>query len=87
MRRTLDNWQQEYNCEPPCSSLAYRTPAAFQAHTGYGDVKSKLRFPHPQSPDYDDGEIYPLPNWKPRLWVVERNGRISSPNLEREVFE
>jgi putative transposase len=29
VRRTLDNWRQEYNCERPHSSLAYRTPAEF----------------------------------------------------------
>src|ERR1700749_168582 len=28
-RRTLDIWRQEYNCERPHSSLAYRTPAEF----------------------------------------------------------
>ena len=29
LRRTLDSWRQEYNCERPHSSLAYRTPAEF----------------------------------------------------------
>ena len=58
VRRTLDNWRQEYNCERPHSSLAYRTPAEFSRALGYGDVESKQRFPHPHSPDYDDGEIY-----------------------------
>ena len=28
VRSTLDSWRQEYNCERPHSSLAYRTPAA-----------------------------------------------------------
>jgi putative transposase len=58
VRRTLDNWRQEYNCERPHSSLAYRTPAEFSRTLGYGDVESKQRFPHPHSPDYDGGEIY-----------------------------
>jgi putative transposase len=57
VRRTLDNWRQEYNCERPHSSLAYRTPAEFSKALGYGDVESKQRFPHPHSPDYDR-EIY-----------------------------
>jgi putative transposase len=58
VRRTLDNWRQEYNCERPHSSLAYRTPAEFSRALGYGDVESKQRFPHLHSPDYDGGEIY-----------------------------
>ena len=58
VRRTLDNWRQEYNCERPHSSLAYRTPAEFSRARGYADVESKQRFPHPHSPDYDGGEIY-----------------------------
>jgi len=58
VRRTLGNWRQEYNCERPHSSLAYRTPAEFSRTLGYGDVESKQRFPHPHSPDYDGGEIY-----------------------------
>ncbi len=45
VRRTLDNWRQEYNCERPHSSLAYRTPAEFSRALGYGDVESKQRFP------------------------------------------
>jgi len=57
VRRTLDNYRQEYNCERPHSSLAYRTPAEFRSTLGYGDVESKQRFPHLHSPDYD-GEIY-----------------------------
>lgn len=57
IRRTLKSWRKEYNCERPHSSLAYRTPAEFSRSLGYGDVESKLRFPHPHSPDYD-GEIY-----------------------------
>ena len=58
VRRTLDNYRQEYNCERPHSSLAYRTPAEFRIALGYGDVESKERFPHSHSPDYDGGEIY-----------------------------
>jgi putative transposase len=57
VRRTLDSYRQEYNCERPHSSLAYRTPAEFRHALGYGDVESKERFPHLHSPDYD-GEIY-----------------------------
>ena len=64
LRRTLDSWRQEYNCERPHSSLAYRTPAEFSRALGYGDVESKQRFPHPHSPDYDDGEIYSPTNLK-----------------------
>jgi putative transposase len=64
LRRTLDNWRQEYNCERPHSSLAYRTPAEFSRALGYGDVESKQRFPHPHSPDYDGGEIYSPTNLK-----------------------
>ncbi len=57
VRRTLDNYRQEYNCERPHSSLAYRTPAEFRLTLGYGDVESKERFPHLHSPNYDGGEI------------------------------
>jgi putative transposase len=59
VRRTLENWRQEYNCERPHSSLAYRTPAEFSTALGYGDVESKPRFPHPHSPDYDGGIYSP----------------------------
>jgi putative transposase len=58
VRRTLDSWRQEYNCERPHSSFAYRTPVEFSWALGYGDVESKQRFPHLHSPDYDGGEIY-----------------------------
>jgi hypothetical protein len=55
VREKLADWQQEYNHERPHSSLDYRTPAEFRAtlnlQTGYGDVESKVRFPHPHSPD------------------------------------
>jgi putative transposase len=58
VRRTLDDYREEYNCERPHSSLAYRTPAEFRRALGCGDVESKERFPHLHSPDYDGGEIY-----------------------------
>jgi len=58
VRRTLDEYREEYNCERPHSSLAYRTPAEFRRALGYGDVESKERFPHLHSPDDDGGEIY-----------------------------
>ena len=45
VRQTLNNWRQEYNCERPHSSLAYRTPAEFSRALGYGDVESKQHFP------------------------------------------
>jgi len=55
VREKLADWQQEYNHERPHSSLDYRTPAEFRATLnlgmGYGDVESKLRFPHSHSPD------------------------------------
>jgi len=57
VRRTLDNYRQEYNCERPHSSLAYRTPAEFRRALGCGDVESKERFPHLHSPDYDGRDI------------------------------
>jgi len=57
VRRTLDSWRQEYNCERPHSALAYRTPAEFRRILGYGDVESKERFPHPHSPDYYGRDI------------------------------
>jgi putative transposase len=57
VRRTLDSWRQEYNCERPHSALAYRTPAEFRRILGYGDVESKEPFPHPHSPDYDERDI------------------------------
>ena len=55
---SFENYRQEYNCERPHSSPAYRTPAEFRIALGYGDVESKQRFPRPNSPDYDGGEIY-----------------------------
>jgi len=57
VRRTLDSWRQEYNCERPHSALAYRTPDEFRRTLGYGDVESTKRFPHLHSPDYDGRDI------------------------------
>ena len=57
VRCTLATWREEYNCERPHSSLDYRTPAELSRSLGHGDVESKLRFPHPHSPD-GGGEIY-----------------------------
>ena len=54
MRETLASWRREYNCERPHSSLDYRTPEEFRQTTGYADVESKVRFPHPHS--LDDGD-------------------------------
>lgn len=60
VRGTLERWRREYNCERPHSSLAYRTPAEFSRSLGYGDVESKLRFPHPHSPDGGGGIYSPI---------------------------
>jgi putative transposase len=61
VRITLAAWRQEYNCERPHSSLGYRTPEEFrQATTGYADVESNQRFPHPHS--LGDGETISTPN-------------------------
>lgn len=60
VRSTIASWREEYNCERPHSSLAYRTPAEFSRSLGYGDVESKLRFPHPHSPDYDGDTYSPI---------------------------
>jgi putative transposase len=54
VRETLANWRREYNEERPHSSLDYRTPEEFRHRTGYADVESKERFPHPHS--LDDGD-------------------------------
>lgn len=61
VRRTLDAWRHEYNCERPHSSLAYRTPREFAASQGYGEVESQERFPLPHSPCYDY-ELYSQSN-------------------------
>jgi putative transposase len=45
VRQTLEQWREEYNCERPHSSLAYRTPREFSIALAYGDVESKQRFP------------------------------------------
>jgi len=60
-RRTLDAWRQEYNCDRPHSSLAYRTPREFAASQGYGEVESQERFPLPHSPGCDY-ELYSQSN-------------------------
>jgi putative transposase len=57
VRQTLEQWREEYNCERPHSSLAYRTPREFSIALACGDVESKQRFPHPHRPGYD-GELY-----------------------------
>lgn len=55
VRRTVTAWRQEYNCERPHSSLGYRTPAEFrQITTGYADVETASRFPHPHSHGGDE---------------------------------
>src|SRR5258708_29021617 len=56
VRRALDNYRQEYNCERPHSSLAYRTPAEFRIALGYGHVESRERFSPVPNPDYEGGE-------------------------------
>jgi len=50
VRSTLATWRQEYNCERPHSSLAYRTPEEYR-QAGYANVESKERFPHLHSHD------------------------------------
>jgi putative transposase len=62
VRQTVDRWRQEYNCERPHSSLAYKTPREFAASQGYGDVESKEPFPHLHSPDYYGDGLYSPPN-------------------------
>jgi hypothetical protein len=50
VRLTLAAWRREYNCERPHSSLGYRTPEEFRlSTTGYADVETVARFPHPHS--------------------------------------
>ena len=59
VRQTLENWRRDYNTERPHSALGYKTPREFAAETGYGDVESKTRFPHPHSLKHDGGgEVY-----------------------------
>jgi len=51
VRRTLDEWREEYNGERPHSALAC------------GNVDSKERFPHSHRHDYDDGcQLHSQPN-------------------------
>jgi len=81
VRWTVDRWCQDYNCERPHSSLAYKTPEEFAASQGYGDVESKERFPHPHSPDYYDDGLYSSPNQKPGnssyRWM-RKTGQVNS---------
>ena len=51
VRVKLAAWREEYNWERPHSSLGYQTPREFRQNTGYADVESKERFPHPHSLD------------------------------------
>ena len=62
VRSTQANWRREYNCERPHSSLDYKTPQEFRQKTGYADVESKLRFPHPHSLDDGDENRISMPN-------------------------
>ena len=41
VRRTLDNYREEYNCERPHSSLAYRTLLSSDAHWAMEMWKAK----------------------------------------------
>jgi hypothetical protein len=50
MRRTLDNWRQESNCERPHSSLANGTPAGFRIALGFGDLETNKAFPRSRIP-------------------------------------
>ncbi len=69
VRSTLADWQQEYNWERPHSSLGYRTPAEFRQSTGYADMESQERFPHPHSLD-GGGGIFPKPNLNRESTVI-----------------
>ncbi len=79
VRETLANWRREYNCERPHSSLDYRTPEEFRQKTGYADMESKVRFPHPHS--LDDGDENKISNktktGKLQLSVDEKRGQVS----------
>lgn len=44
VRRTLEDWRKEYNCERPHSGLDYLTPEEFRQRAG-GNVENALRFP------------------------------------------
>jgi hypothetical protein len=85
VRRTLDNYWQEYNCDRPHSSLAYRTPAEFRIVLGYGDVESKERFPHLHRPDYDGGEIYSPTDLNRETPVIAGEERGRSLRLDDSV--
>jgi hypothetical protein len=70
VRSTLASWRREYNCERPHSSLDYRTPEEFRLKAGHADVKSKQRFPHPHSLDYDGCEIISKQNQNRETLVI-----------------
>ena len=70
VRETLANWRREYNQERPHSSLDYRTPEEFRQRTGYADVESKERFPHPHSLDYYGCEIISKQNQNEKTPVI-----------------
>jgi putative transposase len=83
VRRTLDDYRQEYNCERSHSSLAYRAPVEFKLTLGYGGVESKERFPLLHTPDYDGGEIYSPSN----LTEISNLARLSFPGrVKTEKF-
>jgi putative transposase len=60
-RETIEDWRIDYNQVRPHSALGYLTPQEFA--TGYADVESKTRFPHPHS--LGGGEILSLLNSTP----------------------
>ena len=64
VRCTLATRREEYNCERPHSSLDYRTPQEFRQQSGYADVESEQRFPHPHSRGGDEIVSTPKQNWE-----------------------
>jgi putative transposase len=50
VRMTLAGSRQEYNCERPHNSLGYRP----RLSSGYADVETASRFPHPYSLSGDE---------------------------------
>lgn len=56
VRRTLEDWRQEYNCERPHSGLDYMTPQEFRQKAvgndgGTAALENALRFPPFHRPD------------------------------------
>lgn len=57
VRRTVESWRQEYNCERPHSGLDYMTPEEFRQTTDRGKdggnaaLENTIRFPLSPSPD------------------------------------